>query len=82
MVLVKAVINFLQRAWAGGAPEVLAVDRSPVFQTKNFKSFLEGEGVHLYIMSPVDMKLRGKLERAFRRSAGGDAGATNPTSQF
>jgi hypothetical protein len=63
--LVKAATNFLQRAWAGGAPEVLAVDCSPVFQTRNFRSFVEGQGVKLRILSPADVKLRGKLERTY-----------------
>jgi hypothetical protein len=63
--LVKAAINFLQRAWRGGAPEVLAVDGSPVYKTKHFRSFVEGEGVKLRILSPADRELRWKLESTF-----------------
>ena len=63
--LVKAVINFLQRAWRSGAPAALAVDGSPVFKTKNFRSFVESEGVKLRILFPGDRELRWKLESTF-----------------
>ena len=65
MVLVQAVINFLQRAWRSGAPAALAVDGSSVFKTKNFRSFVEGEGVKLRCLFPGDRELRWKLESTF-----------------
>ena len=64
--LLQATIKFLQRAWRRGAPAALAVDNSPgVFKTKNFRSFVEGEGVKLRIMFPGDRELRWKLESTF-----------------
>lgn len=63
--LVDAAIHFLQRSWRSGAPEVLAVDGSPVFRTKTFRSFVEGEGVKLRILFPGDRELRWKLESTF-----------------
>jgi hypothetical protein len=65
IVLVKAAIHFLQRVWRSGAPEVLTVDGSPVFKTRTFRSFVEGEGVKLRILSPADRELRWKLESTF-----------------
>ena len=63
--IVGGAICFLQRAWAGGPPDVLALDSAPIGRAGSFARFVKIEGVKLRILSPVDRMLRWKLERNF-----------------
>ncbi len=63
--IVGGAIRFLQKAWASGPPQALALDAAPLGKAKSFKGFLEGEGVELRCLHPADMQIRAKLERNF-----------------
>lgn len=80
--VVGGAIHFLQRAWAGGPPKVLALDNAPIGRAGSFARFVKIEGVKLRNLSPADMDLRGKLERAFRAWQNSTGGAPVPPEQL
>jgi hypothetical protein len=54
--IVGGAILFLQRAWAVGSPEVLALDEGPIGRAGSFARFVKIEGVKLRILSPGDIE--------------------------